>query len=1723
MLHELGRLGDFFKEAKSTKEDPKNIVLKLTKEVAEVIKPTGEYDDRGRKIFETNKGRATADGDLIEGTTAPTKAIPIGKNVDKFNRSYKAGSVKQVTQVEEILSGRSNSVIIPSEIARDLKVGQIIELEPSYKGYPFQPGQELSAKAEYFIGKVPRPTRTLPTVKAKVVQIDSNINDRVAQKNPDKDSNWKMVEGDKDFADSLAKDMNFKDGFMLSQLFKQGEVYGFGPQTRLKLKVIKSDSINEQIIPSGVKEIVDWKNKLEQYIISKQDKDDIKEKKPIHESNLTDSEKQVVNMYDDIKDQIDQSRGKDLEKVVKDIINKYSNDYPPDIVDDFISQAISHQKISPAEMSIDEFILRNPFRYDTKLGLEGSLHEGESYKPYLDKRAKEALAETHRAWGHNPPENKFQAWSRLQNAINDGFYSYLNDTYTKVRPDEKGGYSEVTASVENLPAQIEIWRQAKIKAYDEGLSLDTKRALDDMLHDHVLWDRYIEKSKWGQDIDASFKARDELAKRELDNFSRAIRISPENEYSLGRDVSVEDVEGKIEFQEGDIREQKSSDGSLDTAQELAMDAIERKESMDNIEGPGGYVTVDLLMRMMGLGHVSDKISGKRRDKAIEDYHAMKLNYFSVSNEARKTGQNPRDYLVNIFHKANPDLYPLEDTVPLDKTGEFITAERMADAFIGDYTADINALQERYNLMKKADEADKSPNPYTKTQRIGDTWRGFVDKRKDNFKDSQQIVRDFVKAIQYYPDLPGSARLMIDNFSASHLPTLEQYRASNKKVIFKKLDRRDSQMATDLIALHDDLRLSGRTMKLPDGKIVNMDIAIGAVDRKSNKILKELKAKIEEINKIGGERAKQIFDAKVQWDSMMADQLNSFVSQGELDAYEGRKDYAPYIVERHLPEWGYHMMSGMPSHGKNPYQGYLKRAMGTIKKRTLTPDILLDYITNVKHDKMVKEFMNNLLAQNSAYDKVPEAILKANGIEEGNPWGRHSHELDNIDGTPYIHEGQKLKWFSPDRFRFTTEYDPETGESILTGYKQTFLIPEPLFNAFDTWSSHQNRFVRSINDVTRFWKAAAIMTSWPTYNWNNLIGDTYLMAMMHPNRTGLLKELGTGTNMAYKILLDRAGINVHFTPYEMKLKQFLEKYLITDSGQMFSEISHRSHLDRAKLEGELSAFAKSKEAAKFVFNQGDGWHKIPDAMKEVSNMRESVLRIANASYILKEIQAGRQRRLLNGFGFLGKEFKDGADILEKGAIIAKEFSVNYNRQSPTYRKVISGGLSPFGKWYFDMDRMTGRWMWKGKDFEDSFIKAVTGKRPSEIFFGKGEYKKPDLGEAFRIARQKNIGFYDEKVYLGMLPKAAAFSVGTFLASWYLNYRDEDIAAVERQLPEGLRNRLHAIMWVDKDKNGKLGKYFVYAPQTPADVLPGWKFFGVLASMLHRKRTGELSSYDEVARRTLKEWYKSEKAGTYNLVTPVIKFAKGWIDGKDPTDGTPIYPRYRPDKELTSMAKAYYLSVFFAKTALPMFGSMYGKYEYRKEDPSTIMSEFMEKWGIPKDISDPTSGLRAIVGIKQYRPVRGIELPTPSGGKQFVSVGSLKEEATEKINKPTNSVFLKLEDDWIRSGLTPSEFKKSKEFKNAAMKLKEIYGDAWESASPSLSKRINNIFDPKQSPFKAEAWLKNKIEKAKGEEKERLEALLEKVKGYETNQQLKSEPKATRKTLPGIIKKRLGYEE
>lgn len=458
---------------------------------------------------------------------------------------------------------------------------------------------------------------------------------------------------------------------------------------------------------------------------------------------------------------------------------------------------------------------------------------------------------------------------------------------------------------------------------------------------------------------------------------------------------------------------------------------------------------------------------------------------------------------------------------------------------------------------------------------------------------------------------------------------------------------------------------------------------------------------------------------------------------------------------------------------------------------------------------------------------------------------------------------------------------------------------------------------------------------------------------------------------------------------------------------------------------------------YIYRSKNPLKKILAKSQEVSQFRESIQRIANAKYLFDELKAGRGDQVKQQWDWINTEGLPTEKALGK---IGRDSYVDYMAQSKTYNRWIRGFVFPFGTWYFKMSQL---------------VHKMGLKHPIKVGVG-----------------------------LSALPTLAAM----------FNNRNDEIREMERTLPEFIRdNRVHFVLGKRPD-----GTIRTLVLQTPQDALIGTKIFTIAINQVNQVLNGE-KSIQQGAIDTAKNWGTVEGRGILYLTTPLIRFGRGLIDGRDPYDKQRLYPINV--SKLSASQEWWHRFVYAQKCFMPFLTGYIAETEGRLKPKGQAV----------KDVVNNFIGLPAF-GIRDYNERTQVVLP----GGGVIDWDTFSE--LEKIEQKEASIMLDVKQGFIKSGLMPQEYCASEEFKKLLLNLRSLHkATLTEELQRSLSKRITN--EVENDPITFKMWAGNRLDMAKtDEEKKYWGNIFKKARTIQMLQKLKYKPITVREHLPEIVKER-----
>lgn len=506
---------------------------------------------------------------------------------------------------------------------------------------------------------------------------------------------------------------------------------------------------------------------------------------------------------------------------------------------------------------------------------------------------------------------------------------------------------------------------------------------------------------------------------------------------------------------------------------------------------------------------------------------------------------------------------------------------------------------------------------------------IADSIKENVQAIAKDVGDLVKSLEFYPDLPNDLRndIRVDVVGAIDRARDDVY-DKIAKYLWGKMKQSDVQKSVEIIFARDQV---SRTQLGKGNPEIGLEDAYAFLDMAME------------------DASPEVIAAADKWRTINQKFRDKLVQRGLLDEEQLIEDYAPHYVLDYTPDWKFNV--GIPTRLKRPFRGYIKKAYGTKKEYQQDKDALLGSLLIQQHDNIIEDFIEK---QCEKYD-----ILATLSKEQKTQlFGKDKAGRVNTPKPGRIYDigGKRYRAYTPD-IPFTRQLFPtEDGLMAMGRYKNVSLIPEQIYNLFKEFSERGSRSVYLINRATSIWKSMAILSHFPSFNINNIVGDTWMAMVQHPDPLRLMTEIPTAI-----------------------------QYISGRGAGSYFERLHKFLIEQNILSG---TFAASEMAQMRTSKNPIAW--LLEKTQEFSNAREAIMRVAYASTLLKAQETGEATDMIKAHDWIDTE-----DLAEDAALgkIAREVLVDYQATSKTFKRFIRGAVAPFATWYVKGSKLM--WSWAAK--------------------------------------------------------------------------------------------------------------------------------------------------------------------------------------------------------------------------------------------------------------------------------------------------------------------------------------------------------------------------------------------------------------------------------------------
>lgn len=544
-----------------------------------------------------------------------------------------------------------------------------------------------------------------------------------------------------------------------------------------------------------------------------------------------------------------------------------------------------------------------------------------------------------------------------------------------------------------------------------------------------------------------------------------------------------------------------------------------------------------------------------------------------------------------------------------------------------------------------------------------------------------------------------------------------------------------------------------------------------------------------LKKIETSASPEAIEAANRYRKVAEKYTNGLIERGILDKGDLMEDYMRHYTVDYTPDWVFN--KGIPTRLRMPVRGYAKEAHGSIKEYRVDRDAITGQFLEIEYDNMIEDFVTNQAAK---YNIIKN--MSKNQLEDMLGIDTETGRINPLKPNRiYTIDDKRYRAFNPSDPYNRNIFPTKEGYMALGKYKKTYLVPEEIYNTFKSFSeSGKGGLIRIINQAIMKWKRLAIFANYPSFNVSNLVGDTWMAFSQAPNYGKLAKEIPLATKYIMQYMYGKGKVD----PALKELHNFIIDEDITRGTYIGAE------LPKIEKHGPISRVIKG--------------------MQNISQARESILRTAYASYLLKEVKGGNIGEIKKYFSYI-----DTTGLSDMKAIgkIARDVLIDYSWASKTFNKTIRAGFMPFGLWYL-----------KGSSLMLKYAKAHWGKA----------------------------------LIAYMLPPVIA-------TLW--NDRNKETRELESRIPDFMQDRTHFILGENPD-----GTVKILSLQLPQDVLIGTKGISIAINQANLAVTGQ-KSWEEAAVDTIKHTITREVKGVVYLTNFFIRWMQGLATQKDPFDNSPIY--------------------------------------------------------------------------------------------------------------------------------------------------------------------------------------------------------------------------------------------
>lgn len=1570
------------------------------------VKDIYGYNDEGNALYNTDQGILDAKGiEYFPKGSKVERATVVLKNYNNLGGGKKSEFLKKQftfynepgikNEIDAIKYGKKTSMILPEKQVGELKVGQVIAINGSDE------------------------------IKVQITGIDHHLETKLG---------IKKIDGyDEATNKDLAIDVSRTEGMSDVIYPKSGKPFSKPGSSAVGLFY---KGKKNPILYDTARIVFKYLGEVKKPRIGKESPTKIEPKsynEPPYEEPLNKEDQAVYDFITQFRDAILSGDKVGASKLVKEAISNdiIAEPYAKDLARKFMDDKLS----DPANMTLIEHFINMGIK--EHVSEKGRFTEAPRGTTGLSEEAAAGMGQLPSFGGKATRHPDVKTFEGIE---------HVGGSYTRLYPIYDS-FTEVMFTGSNLPAIIRDHYIAKRRAFQEGrIKPDTREAQLAYFDHPALYEEFGK----GIQKNVPTKELEEIVDKVLPNETKEERI-----------VKQRDIDDESRIEEQIINE--ITDEQREEASQAILKAGSLFDKLLEEEGsftlPSDLISLAQKIKRKFSNKINKDIKDGKISPEVQKYNdftsELRIQLPIIFKDAKAHKIPIRDYLINRYVKSG---FPQTGS-PDNKFSAELCADTFMELYITPHVQYV--LTEAYkNDLYKSSLERKNPSNLKRTTK--ESLENISDNTKEFLYRQLQKAKDSVEALRFFPAASPELRVMIERYYGQK-KDLQLLRQRNEITILNNIPHSDAKLLMRMLALRDELARAKSFKGTRDAlvklfkevpreetiEVYNEDGTTSVekktvIDRQRIPVEKEAKKyditgkEIKEIRNEGNELVEESFlfenkrlfgknrlsfddtfvtrdmkkifedirnleaefkehlrktskngeeqvirlnnikDAISKWDDLAEEAFTSLVTNRLVDPGRRREDYLPYLVATYGDlHTQFDNITGVISKAKKPSQGYLKRAHGSSKERVLKPSILADYATMVESDIQDINFLYEAAETFDINGYIPDKERRQWGLDENQELRRWPKNGEIIITNADIPDRIKSK--SGIYKAYTPEWNNmiilnDAGRTVIDGYRRTYILAIENIHALENMVAPYDPFMNIVNKATALFKTQAIYSVFLPFQFNNMFGDSTISLIEHPERLKLLKEVDNAFSFMVKNEAKKHGKEVQMDGHELQLEEFVNKHKTMEAGTSGSDISQFS----------------LKNVMMKPFNKA----------RDLSNLREAVLRVANASYLVKKFNNGEGAEIKELFGWL--PINKDLDNYTFAGEASKDFHINYNRQSPQYRRYITNALIPFGHFPIHATNHFWRWHFKGKNGWQRFAHA-----------GKAGFALLALPTLFNL-----------------------FNNGIFNALAGDKDGAEKKQEQEALLSPGMRNRIHL----------NVGEK-TWFPQYVLDMLVGAKAYSVLGNALTQLITGEMTPDEFIKSKNniFKQWIDSEWRGVVFGLNPIVRITNGLWTGVDPVDKTLTLPLNRKDMSDTELYS--HIALYMSKCLLPIWGGYSGQYYDKSVSKIDAIKNVLKRFGGPDNIF----GIRE----REIYPHVLVEKNKILGYPIKKNVYGEVKKDTEEFEQIQKSMFDKLGQSFRTGDKSAEEWIQSEETIKQITDIYLLQPDLNEDVEESIKTRIKNI--------------------------------------------------------------------